>query len=101
CQYWQKIKERWQRQFPENPQHIKALRNVVVTIGKLHIRGHKPECQKLYHPAYKTGFGRNCGENPERPWPETNHASAISRDANPGHREDIQNNTHRDWNMKR
>ncbi|EJD35680.1 hypothetical protein AURDEDRAFT_22699, partial [Auricularia subglabra TFB-10046 SS5] len=73
----------------------------VWSIGKLHIRGHKTDCQLQYHPSYMEDHGCTCGEGIERPWVETNHASAISRDANPGHCEEIHNDTHNDWNKRK
>ncbi|KZV78877.1 hypothetical protein EXIGLDRAFT_597051, partial [Exidia glandulosa HHB12029] len=70
-------------------------------VPKLHVQGHKEECQYCRHFAYLTGGGRTCGEGVERPWPETNATGMITKDANKGHREDILNDTQRDWCHKK
>ncbi|EJD33261.1 hypothetical protein AURDEDRAFT_28089, partial [Auricularia subglabra TFB-10046 SS5] len=72
---------------------------LIWVIPKMHIQGHTEECQYLYHLLYTAGAGRVCGEGVERPWVETNHAAAISKDANAGHRQEILNDCHNFWNF--
>ncbi|EJD33796.1 hypothetical protein AURDEDRAFT_76693, partial [Auricularia subglabra TFB-10046 SS5] len=70
-------------------------------IPKLHIHGHKEDCQYYFHFAYIPGSGRTCGEGIERKWPEINAAGMISKDANIGHREEILSDTQRDGDHKK
>lgn len=101
CQLSIKIVERWRREFPEDAEHLKILLEVLWGIPKLHVHGHKEDCQFCMHFAYLFGCGRTCGEGVERPWPETNATGMITKDANLGHREDILNDTQGDWNHKK
>ncbi|KZV78847.1 hypothetical protein EXIGLDRAFT_783167 [Exidia glandulosa HHB12029] len=101
CQYWIKILERWARQFPDAAAHHKIIEDAVWRVPKAHVVGHTEECQYGLHFGYLPGGGRTDGEGVERPWPETNATGMITKDANAGHREDILNDTQRDWCWKK
>lgn len=93
--------QRWRHQFPLAAAHLAILEDARWVVPKAHINGHKEECQDLLHLQWLEGAGRTCGEGIERGWPETNATGMITKDANIGHREDILNDTQRDWCHKK
>lgn len=101
CSLCVNMVKRIKQEFPERSDLAEIAKGLTWVIPKMHIQGHCERCQYLYHLLYTTGAGRACGEGVERPWAETKNAAAISRDANPGHRQDILNDVHNFWNFNK
>ncbi|KAJ7590359.1 hypothetical protein C8J56DRAFT_783650, partial [Mycena floridula] len=80
--------------------------NVVVklfqwAIPKLHIMGHKPDCQREFNLNYMLGVGRTDGEGVERPWANIGPVAMSTREMGPGHRHDTLDDHWHDWNWRK
>ena len=93
CHYKINLAKRMLDNFSEVPKHV---REELITwlIPKLHIQGHKVECQYIFSCNYTQGTGRFYGELVETGWPAENKAGTNTQEMNPGHRQDTVNTVH-------
>ena len=70
-------------------------------VGKLHLRGHKEDCQYRFSLNYSDCCARTAGEAIEGSWRESKQAGASTQEMNPGHRHDTLTDFHNDWNFKK
>ena len=66
----------------------KQVDSFVKEIPKMHLVGHKDECQIPFSFNYIRGVGRTDGEAIERFWAEANQLAASTKQMNAGHRHD-------------
>lgn len=99
CQLLINAISRWEIEFEGENKHIEIIKRVAWAIPKMHIHGHKEDCQFCYHFAYLRDCGRTCGEGVETTWVEVNHMGALAKDAGYGHREDMINGGQGHWNF--
>jgi hypothetical protein len=69
CQYVKKIVKRFQKHSPEL---VNAVTKAIVAVPKLHVQGHKDNCQYQYALPYIFGAGNLGGETIETTWAELN-----------------------------
>lgn len=98
CQYIKKIHDRWKNHFPELEPILPQL---IHGIPKKHIVGHIDECQKRFSCNFLEGFGRVYGEGIEAIWAEDNQQRGSLREMNAGHRHDVTDDNHLDWNLRK
>lgn len=98
CQYNKKIEQRFQRNFPNL---VPIVKNIHYVIPKKHIVGHQEECQIRWSCNYLAGFGRVYGEGIEAIWAEDNQQSGSLCEMNAGHRHDVTEDNHMDWNIQK
>ncbi|KAJ7575804.1 hypothetical protein C8J56DRAFT_1063043 [Mycena floridula] len=70
-------------------------------IPKLHIMGHKLDCQREFNLNYMLGVGRTDGEGVERPWANIGPVVTSTREMGPGHRHDTLDDHWHDWNWRK
>ncbi|TDL14300.1 hypothetical protein BD410DRAFT_734294, partial [Rickenella mellea] len=85
CQYCIHLVERFAARFPNTKDIIKFVNCL---IPKLHLQGHKDDCQYRYSLNYTPGVGRTHGEAIEAGWAESNQTGGSTKEMNEGHRED-------------
>ncbi|KAJ3558488.1 hypothetical protein NP233_g11498 [Leucocoprinus birnbaumii] len=97
CQYHKKLKGRLEQKFP---QFLPLLERRCITgaVPKMHINGHKADCQIENSFIYEPHSGMTCGEGIESAWSEQNHAAAFTKEQNPGHRHDTLDDFNGYWN---
>ncbi|KAJ3555595.1 hypothetical protein NP233_g12170 [Leucocoprinus birnbaumii] len=97
CQYHKKLKSRLEQKFPL---FLPLLERGGITgaVPKMHINGHKAECQIENLFIYEPHSGMTCGEGIESAWSEQNHAAAFTKEQNPGHCHNILDDFNRYWN---
>jgi hypothetical protein len=97
CQYHKKLGKRLEKRFP----HFLPLfnrRRILGAVPKMHINGHKADCQIENSFTYEPHSGMTCGEGIESAWSEQNHAAAFTKEQNPGHRHDTLDDFNGYWN---
>jgi len=98
CQYGINFVPRMEARFP----HLKGrLHRVVFLVPKMHLYGHKEDCQYLYSFNFTPGVGRTEGETPERGWAIVNLHAGSTFEMNGGHRHDSLNTELTDMNFKK
>lgn len=95
CQYAKHLAERFAVHFPDLAEVVKVLRFL---IPKLHLRGHKDDCQYKYSLNYTKCCGQTGGELIEGSWSEAKQAGGSTQEMNAGHRHDTLNDLQNDWN---
>ncbi|TDL17558.1 hypothetical protein BD410DRAFT_843487 [Rickenella mellea] len=95
CQYCINLVKRFAERFPNRADIIKFVKCLV---PKLHLQGHKDDCQYRYSLNYTPGVGRTHGEGIESGWAESNQAGGSTKEMNHGHWHDTLNDFHGDWN---
>ncbi|KAJ7579361.1 hypothetical protein C8J56DRAFT_897711 [Mycena floridula] len=70
-------------------------------IPKLHILGHKQDCQREFNLNYMLGVGRTDGEGVERPWANIGPVATSTREMGPGHRHNMLDDHWHDWNWRK
>ncbi|KAF7973122.1 hypothetical protein HWV62_16156 [Athelia sp. TMB] len=98
CQYGIKLVERFQRSFPGL---VGVADKLILLVGKMHLRGHKEDCQYRFSLNYTDCCARTAGEAIEGSWRESKQAGASTQEMNPGHRHDTLTDFHNDWNFKK
>lgn len=98
CQYSKKITVRFRQHFPAL---VPVVEHLMHAIPKKHIVGHNRECQIRWSCNYLDGFGRVYGEGIEAVWAEDNQQSSSLREMNAGHRHDVTEANHMDWNIRK
>lgn len=98
CQYGIKLVKRFEEHFP----HLAHIaERLTLLIGKMHLRGHKEDCQYRYSLNYTESCGRVSGEAIEGSWGEAKQAGGSTKEMNHGHRHDTLTDFQNDWNMKK
>ncbi|KAF7975232.1 hypothetical protein HWV62_10194 [Athelia sp. TMB] len=98
CQYGVKLVKRFEAHFP----HLAHIaERLTLLIGKMHLRGHKEDCQYRYSLNYTESCGRVSGEAIEGSWGEAKQAGGSTKEMNHGHRHDTLTDFQNDWNMKK
>jgi hypothetical protein len=95
CQYSINLKERFATSFPSL---LFILDRISKLIPKLHIQGHKEECQYRWSLNYTPGVGRTDGERIEGGWSEAKQAGGMTKEMNTGHRHDTLSDFQNHWN---
>lgn len=95
CQYCRHFCDRMYASFPGLRKFAKRIEFLV---GKMHLQGHKYDCQYRYSFNYTEGSGRTDGEEIERFWSELIQAAGSTKQMNPGHRHDTLDDFIGDWN---
>ena len=95
CQYGINLKERFTKFFPFS---LFILDRVTGLVPKLHIQGHKEECQYRWSLNYTPGVGRTDGERIEGGWSEAKQAGGMTKEMNTGHRHDTLSDFQNHWN---
>lgn len=98
CQYVKKIAERFG---VHSPDLVDAVVAAVFAVPKLHVQGHKEDCQYNYALSYISGAGRFGGETIETTWSELNRIAAAVREMGPGMRKDHINDHLGDINWRK
>ena len=98
CQYVKHIETPFAK---HSPRLVEAVRNALYAIGKLHVQGHKDDCQYRYSLSYFYGAGRLGGETIETDWAELNRLAPSTREMGPGMRKDVINDHLNDINWRR
>lgn len=98
CQYSKKLGERFRNHFPAL---LPIVQNLHHAIPKKHIVGHLEECQIRWSCNHLPGFGRVYGEGIEAIWAEDNQQSSSLREMNAGHRHEVIEDNHMDWNIRK
>ncbi|KAJ3567379.1 hypothetical protein NP233_g6404 [Leucocoprinus birnbaumii] len=97
CQYHKNLKTHLTNQFSEFLPLLERDR-ITGAVPKMHINGHKSDCQINYSFIYEPHSGMTCGEGIESAWSEQNHAAAFTKEQNPGHRHDTLDDFNGYWN---
>ncbi|TFK62135.1 hypothetical protein BDN72DRAFT_777467 [Pluteus cervinus] len=85
CQYYVNLVERIRQCFPQMVPLFERLQGAV---PKMHIKGHKQDCQFRHAFNYHPHSGETCGEGIETTWAEQNQAAASTKYQNAGHRQE-------------
>ncbi|KDR78511.1 hypothetical protein GALMADRAFT_209005 [Galerina marginata CBS 339.88] len=95
CQFSINLKERFAKAFPGLSDIVNRIRHFV---PKLHIQGHKDDCQYRYSLNFSRWTGRTDGERIESCWSEAKQAGGMTKEMNTGHRQDTLTDFQNDWN---
>ena len=95
CQYSIKIKERFAKNFPDLSSIIDRISFLV---PKLHLQGHKDDCQFRWSLNFTRWMGCTDGEHIEAVWSKSKQAGGMTKEMNNGHRHDTLTAFHNDWN---
>ncbi|KZP09514.1 hypothetical protein FIBSPDRAFT_963909 [Athelia psychrophila] len=99
CQYCVHLIPRLRKHFAG--EIVDVARRLTFLIGKLHLRGHKEDCQYRYSLNYTDNCGRVAGEAIEGSWSEAKQAGGSTKEMNHGHRHDTLTDFQNDWNFKK
>ncbi|TRM55184.1 hypothetical protein BD626DRAFT_579197 [Schizophyllum amplum] len=88
CQYSKNLVERMAK-LPDRLRRKLDVSRMRFVIPKLHIHGHKLECQLAYNFNYTLGAGRTDGEGVERPWSQLGPLGTALRAMGPGSAADM------------
>ena len=95
CQFCIKFKERFKKSFPI----LSDIANrIKFYVPKLHIHGHKDDCQYRWSLNFTRWTGRTDGERIESGWSEAKQAGGMTKEMNTGHRHDTLTDFQNDWN---
>ncbi|KDR71018.1 hypothetical protein GALMADRAFT_15660, partial [Galerina marginata CBS 339.88] len=95
CQFCINLKERFAQAFPTVSDIVNRIRHFV---PKLHIQGHKDDCQYRWSLNFSRWTGRTDGERIESSWTEAKQAGGMTKEMNTGHRHDTLTDFQNDWN---
>lgn len=98
CQYWINLIKRFTTSFSQQVPTATRLR---YGVGKMHIQGHKDNCMYRFSLNYMQCCRRTPGEMVETCWVEGNQTGASTREMNAGHRHDMLDDFHGDWNWRK
>jgi hypothetical protein len=70
-------------------------------VPKMHLQGHKDDCQYRYSFNFTPGVGCTCGELIETAWSEGNQTAGSTKEENDGHRHDSLDDFHNYWNWEK
>ncbi|KDQ07225.1 hypothetical protein BOTBODRAFT_120331 [Botryobasidium botryosum FD-172 SS1] len=97
CQYIRHVHERFKERFP----HLTHIEFIEWLIPKMHLVGHKEDCQYLYSLNFTPGSGRVDGEQTERNWCDLNGAATSTREMNSAHRHEVMEDKQNEMNFKK
>ena len=95
CQYSLSLKKRFIKLFPS---FVSLLERIIHLVPKLHLQGHKEQCQYNWSLNYTPGVGRTDGERIEGGWSEAKQAGGMTKEMNTGHRHDTLSDFQNHWN---
>ncbi|KAJ3562098.1 hypothetical protein NP233_g9786 [Leucocoprinus birnbaumii] len=96
CQYSKNLVSRMQNDsWPWMKEVAGRIRGA---IPKMHIHGHKEQCQLNCSFMYTPFSGMTCGEGIESSWAEQNHAAGSTREQSGGHRHNTLDDFNNYWN---
>ncbi|KIM89480.1 hypothetical protein PILCRDRAFT_47875, partial [Piloderma croceum F 1598] len=95
CHYEKSLMEHFAVHFPDLQDIIK---NLICLIPKLHMRGHKNDCQYEFSLNYTKCCGQMGGELIEGSWSEAKQAGGSTQEMNHGHCHDTLTDQQNDWN---
>lgn len=98
CQFIKKLRDHWLHHFPE---HVPLIDCLIATIPKKHLVGHCENCKVCYSCNFSPGFGWVYGEGIEAVWAEDNQQRSSLHEMNAGHRHDVTDDNHMDWNSRK
>ena len=98
CQYGNNIEERFAKNFPDL---VEIVSRIEFLVPKLHLQGHKDDCQYRYSLNFADNAGRNHGEGIETGWAARNEEGGSTKEMNHGHRHDTLDDHSGDWNWKK
>ncbi|KAJ7030308.1 hypothetical protein C8F04DRAFT_1264074 [Mycena alexandri] len=101
CCQWSKHLLARLKKLPAKIQLTLILALVRFLIPKLHIYGHKIQCQLYFSLNYTPGSARTDGEGIERPWANIGPVATSTREMGPGSRQDILNDHWSHWNWQK
>lgn len=101
CQYSRNLTKHLLKGFPDIPQLRDLVEWTIFAVPKLHIQGHKDDCQYQYLLNYIEGAGCTARELIETSWAEMNNVGPSTRKMNPGHCHDVLNDLYGDWNWRK
>ena len=93
CHYNVNILKRFAENFERTPTHLTESK-ITWLIPKLHLQGHKTDCQYRFSMNYTPGTGRSYGELIEVGWNPDNRVSKHAQEMNNGHRQDTVTDSH-------
>ena len=96
CQYGIHLVDRFRKSFPGL---VGVVERLVLLVGKMHLRGHKDDCQYRFSLNYTDCCARTAGEALEGSWAEAKQAGASTKEMNPGHRHDTITDYQNHWNI--
>ena len=91
CQYENKIEERFAKNFPDL---VDVVSQIEFLVPKLHLHGHKDDCQYCYSLNFTDNAGRTHGEGIETGWAVRNEEGGSTKETNHGHRSTIPRDDH-------
>ncbi|KAJ7166440.1 hypothetical protein C8R43DRAFT_946003 [Mycena crocata] len=100
CQWWKGIVKR----VSELPPHLRltlAMHLFRFVIPKMHIHGHKLDCQRKFSLNLVPGSAQTDGEGIERPWANIGAVASSTREMGPGSREDVLSCHWGHWNWQK
>ena len=98
CQYSKKIVKRFSNTFGTSAGVTSLVKEALFAVPKMHVQGHKEDCQYCYSLNYMEHVGRTAGELIETAWAEANNIGPSTREMSPGHRHDVLNDLYDFWN---
>ena len=101
CQWSVHLLERLENDLPLRLQTTLPQEHLTFVIPKLHIKGHKYDCQMTYSLNLTSGSGRSDGEGIKRPWAHLGPIATSTREMGPGSHHDTLDDHLRHWNWKK
>ena len=98
CQYSKKIVKRFSDTFGTSAGMTSLVKEALFAVPKMHVQGHKEDCQYCYSLNYMEHVSRTAGELIETAWAEANNIGPSTREMSPGHRHDVLNDLYDFWN---
>ena len=98
CQYSKKIVKRFSNTFGTSAGVTSLVKEALFAIPKMHVQGHKEDCQYCYALQHRDGVGMTHGETVEHPWAEGNQTGSSTQEMNAGHRHDALDDYFTHWN---
>lgn len=98
CQYSKNIVQCFMNKFPNQPELAQAMQRAIFAVPKLHVQGHKDDCQYRYSLNFIEGARRMAGELIETAWAHANKDGPSTCEMNPGHQHDVLNDVYGFWN---
>ncbi|TFK60799.1 hypothetical protein BDN72DRAFT_744711, partial [Pluteus cervinus] len=95
CQFYIKFLQRIGAHFPHL---LETARRVRGAVPKMHVKGHKADCQVRFSFNYLQYSGETCGEGIESSWSVNNESAGSTKQQNHGHRHDSLDDFFSFWN---
>ncbi|TFK59869.1 hypothetical protein BDN72DRAFT_745195, partial [Pluteus cervinus] len=98
CQFHIKFLHRIGVHFPDL---LETARRVRGAVPKMHVKGHKADCQIRFSFNYLQYSGETCGEGIESSWSVNNESAGSTKQQNHGHRHDSLDDFFSFWNWQK